>query len=32
MATDLLDQSVPTEINKYDFRTESKAFFKARRT
>ena len=31
MATDLLDQSVPTEINKYDFRTESKAFFKARK-
>ncbi len=31
MATDLMDQSVPTEINKYDFRTESKAFFKARK-
>jgi Fe-S cluster assembly protein SufB len=31
MATDMLDQSVPTEINKYDFRTESKAFFKARK-
>ncbi len=31
MATDLLDQSVPAEINKYDFRTESKAFFKARK-
>ena len=27
----MLDQSVPTEINKYDFRTESKAFFKARK-
>jgi Fe-S cluster assembly protein SufB len=31
MATDLMETSVPTEINKYDFRTESKAFFKARK-
>src|SRR4029078_1849573 len=31
MSTEVLDQSVPSEINKYDFRTESKAFFKARK-
>jgi Fe-S cluster assembly protein SufB len=31
MSTDLLDTSVPAEINKYDFRTESKAVFKARK-
>ena len=31
MSTELLDTSVPTEINKYDFRTESKAVFKARK-
>src|SRR5215471_7244207 len=31
MATDLMDTSVPTEINKYDFRTESKPVFRARK-
>src|SRR5215467_3566941 len=32
MATDITEQSaVPAEINKYDFRTESKAVFKARK-
>ena len=31
MSTEVLDQSVPAEINKYDFRTESKAIFKARK-
>jgi Fe-S cluster assembly protein SufB len=31
MSTEVLDTSVPTEINKYDFRTESKAIFKARK-
>jgi Fe-S cluster assembly protein SufB len=31
MSTEILDQSVPSEINKYDFRTESKAIFKARK-
>ncbi len=29
MSTEVLDTSVPAEINKYDFRTESKAVFKA---
>jgi Fe-S cluster assembly protein SufB len=29
MSTEVLDTSVPSEINKYDFRTESKAVFKA---
>ena len=31
MSTDVLESSVPDEINKYDFRTESKAVFKARK-
>ncbi|HZZ27403.1 MAG TPA: Fe-S cluster assembly protein SufB [Pirellulales bacterium] len=31
MSTEVLDQSVPNEINKYDFRTQSKAVFKARK-
>ncbi|HTQ39992.1 MAG TPA: Fe-S cluster assembly protein SufB [Pirellulales bacterium] len=31
MSTEVLDTSVPAEINKYDFRTESKAVFKARK-
>ena len=30
MSTEVLDSSVPDEINKYDFRTESTAIFKAR--
>jgi Fe-S cluster assembly protein SufB len=31
MSTEVLDSSVPHEINKYDFRTESTAVFKARK-
>jgi Fe-S cluster assembly protein SufB len=31
MSTEVLDQSVPGEINKYDFHTQSKAIFKARK-
>src|SRR5215471_8102164 len=31
MSTEVLDTSVPAEINKYDFRTETKAVFKARK-
>src|SRR6266436_1054946 len=31
MSTEVLDQSVPSEINKYDFRTVSQAVFKARK-
>jgi Fe-S cluster assembly protein SufB len=31
MSTEVLDQSVPAEINKYDFHTQSKAVFKARK-
>jgi len=31
MSTEVLDQSVPGEINKYDFHTQSKAVFKARK-
>src|SRR5215475_4537353 len=31
MSTEVIDTSVPAEINKYDFRTETKAVFKARK-
>jgi Fe-S cluster assembly protein SufB len=31
MSTEVLDSAVPHEINKYDFRTESTAVFKARK-
>ena len=31
MSTEVLEQSVPAEINKYDFRTESKPVFRAQK-
>ncbi len=31
MSTEVLEQEVPVEINKYDFRTESKPVFRAQK-